>query len=111
MLLLLRLFANCENEQQAVKIANSVIASLSAFAPVQSEAPARYWKIPAYFEFCFALSPATKAIFLTLLATHNSEQWLQIGDENDSSAIWNRSPEHCFLLPEIAWAELIFSSQ
>jgi len=106
---LLRLFADCENEHQAARFGYAVTGLLSAFAPVQTLLPVRYWKIPEYFEFTFSLSPATRATFESLLAINFSENWLHSGDEQESSSVWNRCADACFLLPEVAWAELIFS--
>lgn len=107
---LLRLFADCENDRQTERIASDVVRLLSAYSPVQTMQPERYWKIPEYFEFCFSLSPASRATFKNLLVAYSPENWLYSGDEQDSSSVWNRSDGNCFLLPEVAWAELVYSN-
>lgn len=106
---LLRLFADCENDQQAIHINGDLENLLSAYLPVQIMLPVRYWKISEYFEFCFSLSPASKVTFEKLLVAF-PENWLCSGDEQNSSVVWNRSENNCFLLPEVAWAELIYSA-
>ena len=104
--ILLRLFADCADHQQAQTLSDAVTEQLSAFSVTPTETPSRYWKIPDYFEFCFALSPDNQHTFYSLLNYAN--HWTHSGDDTNHSAIWLRKEHNQFLLTEIAWVELIF---
>ncbi len=104
--ILLRLFADCADHEQAQTLTNTISEHLSAFTATPTESPSQYWKIPEYFEFCFALSPDTKQTINTIL--NYADHWLHSGDDTNYSAVWVRTEQNQFLLPEIAWVELIF---
>lgn len=106
MALILRIFAECGNGEQAAQLAGDLAATLAGFRPVASMEPERYRKLPELFEFSFDLSPGTRATFDAVLA-RAADGWVHTGDEEHSSSVWNRSPGGVFLSPAVRWAELI----
>ena len=106
MALILRIFAECGNVEQAAGVGSDLAAALAAFRPVASMEPACYRKLPELFEFSFDLSPDTRATFDAVLA-RAADGWIHTGDEEHRSSVWNRSPGGVFLSPAVRWVELI----
>ncbi len=105
MQLFLRLFADCENAEAAVGIAERLALALTPFSTEPSSSLQPYWKLPHLFEFTYDLSPATEASFQEI-ASRSSGGWQHSSSDGEHSCVWNRSPGHVLLLPEVCWAEL-----
>jgi hypothetical protein len=73
---------------------------------VAAQPPERYWKLPEWYEHSLWLAPATEAGFDTVLALA-ALGWDPVVRDVECSAVWNRVPGGRFLLPEVAWAELL----
>jgi hypothetical protein len=109
MYVLLRLFVECATGEQAARTATALSGSLDALRPVQTMRPERYWKTPSLFELAVLLSPGTRQTFDSVVS-RAKDGWTHLGDEDDGSSVWCRSPDSVFLLPEVAWAEVIYSN-
>ena len=102
--LTLRLFADCADEPTATQLQGALLQALAAFQPAADATPKRYWKIPEYFEFSFALAAAGADDYARLQAL-SPGGWTTGGDDDDAWAVWNRADGRAFLLPAVAWAE------
>lgn len=82
----------------------ALLAALAAFSPSTIDAPEPYWKEPGWYEHYFELFPADLATFdaLVALSTHG---W-HVTRDSECDAVWNASPGHVFLLPEVIWANI-----
>ena len=98
--LLLRLFANCDDDAAASEISRRMELALSRWAPEPFAAPKRYWKDQTQFEFAYKLSPATEDSLQAILSA-SSGGWHQISRDD---VVWNRVRDHMLLVPEVSWA-------
>lgn len=105
MTVFLRLFADCRDAADAATLQAALLHALAPWQPQPHAAPARYWKIPEYFEFAWILHPGTAA---TLHAVHAlaPRGWTDSASDGEHSCVWNRSGASRFLHPAVAWAEL-----
>jgi hypothetical protein len=108
MSVLLRLFAECRDDRESARLGLGLCAGLSALDPQRAMAPERYWKIPELYELGYRLHPGTRATFDAVLS-RTRDGWIHLGDDDDRSSVWNRVPGSVLLLPEIVWAELIYT--
>lgn len=100
----LRIYADCQDHEEASRLARALEVALSVYEPVATAAPARYWKLPELFGFTYCLSSPVRDIWSDLLS--EPDDWLQTVDGHDRSAVWNRRKDRRFLIPEVRWAEL-----
>ena len=105
MKLILRTFADCEDQDAAQKTGSRIALALSRFSPEAAAQPKRYWKLPHLFEFTFELTPATEASFLEI-ASASSGGWEHSHSGSELSSVWNREHDLSFLVPEVSWAEI-----
>ncbi|MEK8034915.1 hypothetical protein AACH06_29215 [Ideonella sp. DXS29W] len=105
MILFLRLFADCETEEQAQAIADRVGLSLHRLAPREFAPPKRYWKISSQFEFTFTLESPTSLSFKSIIEA-SSGGWAHQETGVEMLAIWSRHGDHVFLTPEVGWANV-----
>jgi len=105
MRLFLRVFANCENAEVAVGIAERLALALSGLSPQQRSSPRAYWKLPHLFEFTYNLFPAAEASFHEVVSLSSGE-WHHSSCATERSSVWNRSCDRVFLISEVSWAEL-----
>lgn len=82
-----------------------LLALLHAFAPQPLAAPQAHGRIPGYYEHSFVFAAASHAAFEAMVALA-PERWHRVED-GERSAVWNPAPGCEFLLPEVAWAELL----
>ncbi|AWB32700.1 hypothetical protein DBV39_02075 [Orrella marina] len=82
----------------------ALLTALAAFSPSTLHAPEPYWKEPGWYEHYFELFPADLATFDAIVA--HSEQGWHVTRNGECDAVWNASPGHVFLLPEVIWANL-----
>lgn len=82
-----------------------LLALLHAFAPQPLAAPQAHGRIPGYYEHSFVFAPPSQAAFEALVALV-PERWHRV-DDGERSAVWHPAPGCEFLLPEVAWAELL----
>lgn len=101
---LLRVFARCASPQVAPALQARLLDALAPFHAAPREAPQRYWKEPAWFEFTLAAPAATPMAALRALCPVG---WLDCGDEDTPSWVWNPAPGAVFLDPAVTWAELL----
>lgn len=109
MSVLLRLFVQCPNEDAAAAMVIDLAESLRALRALPTMPPERYWKMPELFELAFRLFPGTRDTF-DAVVSRAPHGWTHLGDADDRSSVWNRTPGATLLLPEVAWAEAIYSS-
>lgn len=99
-----RIYADCEDADEAKRLAHALELALSRYEPVSASTPARYWKIPELFGFTYRLSSPVRDIWSDLIS--DEDGWLQTVDENERSAVWNRLGDRRLLIAEVRWAEL-----
>jgi hypothetical protein len=104
-----RIYADCQDGDEASRLAQALELALSLYNPIASAAPARYWKIPELFGFTYRLSSPVRDIWADLLS--DSDDWLQAVDEHERLAVWNRLGDRRFLIAETRWAELQIHAQ
>jgi len=78
---------------------------LEGFNPRATVTPEQYWKIPEYYYFEFALTPADHQNFKRIIGMA-SGNWLHMGEDDDLSSVWNKEGEDNFLIPEVQWVEV-----
>lgn len=100
----MRIYADCEDADEAKRLAHALELALSRYEPVSASTPARYWKIPELFGFTYRLSSPVRDIWSDLIS--DEDGWLQTVDENERSAVWNRLGDRRLLIAEVRWAEL-----
>ena len=100
----IRVYADCKDDDEAAKLAQTLELTLSPYDPVATGAPTRYWKLPELFGFTYRLSSPARDIWEELIS--DADGWLQSADEQDRSAVWNRVGDRRFLISEARWAEL-----
>ncbi|HSI50259.1 MAG TPA: hypothetical protein VLA61_18460 [Ideonella sp.] len=105
----LRIYADCQDGDEARRLAQALELVLSFYDPVATAAPARYWKIPELFGFTYRLSSSVRDIWADLLS--DPDDWRQAVDEHERSAVWNRLGDRRFLIAEARWAELQTQAQ
>lgn len=110
MRLLLRLFAECHDEADARELMALICRSIPGVMPTPAESPARYWKMPELFEFCIECGRADPGAF-EALRNLQPLGWVDGGDDDDRSSVWNRAEEWRFLDDAVVWAELQLSAQ
>jgi len=103
--LFLRLYADCESEEQAQLIAGRVCLALSHFSPSAFAPPKPYWKLVDQYEFTYTLQPPTVQSFGSLIE-ESSGGWSQQVAGVEASAIWRRQGDHILLVPEVSWANV-----
>jgi hypothetical protein len=108
MKIFLRLFANCENLNDAHEILARLTKALGNFSPLAVSTPKPYWKIPELFEFTFTLTPPTQDVFQKIVNACDVG-WLHMRSELDRSSVWNKTSGQQFLIPEVSWASIDLS--
>ena len=106
--LFMRVYGNCENQEQAKDISTGIRRALAKFQLSDRMASKPYWKVPELFEFTYDLTPATQSSFLDIVNLCGIG-WLHMGDGLDRSSVWNRVEGTVFLTPAVSWAELSLS--
>lgn len=101
----IRLLAECADDDAAGGIERRLLNALSRYQPATHTGPRRYWKAPELYEFQFDLTPATADSFVSLMATTEGG-WSRGSAGEERWVVWNRSPGHAFLTPEVHWAHL-----
>lgn len=107
MRVVLRIFAPADGPAEARQLAARLRAALKDFSPVEAGPPARYWKIPEWYEHTLDLFPAGPATFDAVVA-RVPRGWSHLQRDEEFSSVWNPGPGSAFLLPEATWAELAF---
>lgn len=100
----IRIYADCNDNSEATRLAQALELALSPYDPIETAAPARYWKISELFGFTYRLSSPVLDIWAELVS--DAGAWTQSRDEHDRSAVWNRLGDRRFLIAEARWAEL-----
>lgn len=103
--LLARIFAPAENAEHAEQQDQALLAKLASYTPEPISPPEPYWKEPGWYEHFLKLSPADEATFDAVVALAGGD-WHCTRD-GECDAVWNPSPGHVFLLPEVTWAEVM----
>jgi hypothetical protein len=103
--LFLRLYADCESQEQAKSIDDRIRLALSHLSASQFAPFKPYWKIPSQFEFTYTLEPATTRSFESIIAA-SSGGWSRQLSEASASAVWNRQSDHILLVPEASWGNV-----
>jgi len=103
--LLARIFAPADNAEHADKQAEALLAKIAAFSPEPINPPEPYWKVPGWYEHILKLSPADETTFDAVVALAGGN-W-DITRDSEWDAVWNPSPGHIFLLPEVVWVEIM----
>lgn len=102
MKLLLRIYADCEDDEQARDIAGRMDLALQHLSPVEFAPPRPYWKMAHQFEFTRLLHPATLDSVARLLGA-SATGWTRL---SEAEAVWNRQAAAVFLVPETGWAHV-----
>lgn len=103
--LLARILAVADDAARAEAQGEALLVALAPFTPRQVTPPEPYWKEPGWYEHTFDLSPADMATFDAVIAMAKGNWW--ISRDSGGDAVWNPEPGCVFLLPEVAWAEII----
>lgn len=108
MILLLRVFAPSASPAAVLDTGNRLLAALARFAPVPTEPPRPYWKIPGWYEHTFRLTPGNEPAFDAVLAL-GAGGWSHVVRDRECSAVWNPGKGPHLLLEEVTWAEVLLN--
>jgi hypothetical protein len=108
MILLLRVFAPASSPDAVIDTGGQLLQALARFAPVPTEPPQQYWKVPEWYEYTFGLSPANESAFDAVLAL-GADGWSHVVRDGECSAVWNPGKGPHLLLEEVTWAEVLLN--
>ncbi len=100
-----RIFMPAADAAEADEHDQALLAALAAFSPHPIDAPEPYWKEPGWYEHYFEMTPADQDAFDAIVAL--SERDWHVTRDGECDAVWDPSPGHVFLLPEVTWAHIL----
>ena len=106
MKLLLRLFADCDEDATAANLQIRLEKTLEVVHVKSTSKPKRYWKLPHLFEFTFDLAEATVGDFEKVISMVSGGWSTAVSTSAETFSVWNRAEGLAFLIPEVSWAHL-----
>jgi len=107
--LLLRLYAELADAEEAEQLRCAITPQIEAHARIEEHESEPYWKIPAYYGLTLRLRPyGDPSMAFDNLVALSASGWTFSGGPlpHARDAVWNPSPGADFLSPKVKWAHL-----